>query len=152
MKKKFMIATFLLIGFVFALSFFSKDESQPVITEEKVKSKPSTNEGKIIFKGENDFWDAEFFVEKNSVNQLKIRHKQEGTDLPTKLTFTLMTAYDQNLKQRDISAYTLSLERFPQNLLLSFEAENIIQPREKNLLLKITGEGHYQFFNLYIVD
>lgn len=148
MKKKFFIAVFLLIGFISVLSIFSKDQQQPAMTEKEVKSKPSREDGISIYKGENDFWKAEFTVTKEKAFQLKLKHKEE-TELPKKLSFTLMTAYDQNSTQQTIGEYTLSFSTFPQNFSVNFDGEKIKFSENKNLVLKITGEGHYQFFNLY---
>jgi hypothetical protein len=153
MKKKFFIAVILFFGFVSALSFFSNEDVQTVTEETTVKPKPSKNlEGITLFKGENDFWEAEFSVSEESTNQLKLKHKQDGNELPNELSFTLSTAYNPKNKSIKIGEYTLSFNTFPESFALNFAGENIIQPPKKKLLLKITGEGHYQFFNLYIEE
>jgi hypothetical protein len=152
-KKKLVIALILLTSFVSALSFFAKDHVQEVQTKETtVHPKPSKKDSMILYKGENDFWKAEFSVTKNSLNQLTLKHKKENWSIPDTLSFVLSTAYDKNGKQKKIGSYSLTFNEFPETLSLTFDHEKLLQPDEKKLLLKITGEGHYQFFNLYLEE
>ncbi|WNB91142.1 hypothetical protein [Bacillus sp. NEB1478] len=146
-KRRLLLAAILLISFTTALSFFSRDSDQ---IETMVQPKNQKVKDVTVFNGENDFWEADFSVAKNAVNQLSLKHKTADGNLPSSLTFTLSTAYDKDGKQKMIGTYTFTFNDFPDKLSLSFDREKLLQPGEKKLLLKITGKDHYQFFNLYL--
>lgn len=150
MKKKLLIAAFLLFGFALASTFLKGQDSHVKKAETTVKTQRSINNGTVLFKGENDYWEAEFSITKNMVNQLKLKHKSTKNELPQKLSFTLSTAFDK--KQDQIGAFTVSFEEFPSELSLHFKENKLLKPLGKNLVLKINGDGHYQFFNMYVVD
>ncbi|MCM3719007.1 hypothetical protein [Fictibacillus phosphorivorans] len=152
MKKKLLIAVFLLFGFAFASTFFNGQDSQVKKAETTISTEPSKNDGTVFYKGENDFWEAEFFITKNMVNQLRVEPKSTNNELPKQLTFTLSTAFSQDKKQHQLGKFTVSFDDFPSELSLHFKENKILKPLEENLVLKITGEGHYQFFNMYVVD
>jgi hypothetical protein len=151
-KKKLLIAAVLLIGFVSALTFSRVHYPQMKTEGTTVNSKPSKKDGTVVFKGENDYWNAEYLITKYSVSQLKLKHKSATNKLPQQLTFTLSTAFNKDKKQTQIGAATLSFETFPNEVSFAFKEDKILKPFGKNLVLKINGEGHYQFFNLYVVE
>lgn len=152
MKKKLLIAAFLLFGFVIASMFLKGQDSQIKKAETTMKTQRSINNGTVLFKGENDYWEAEFSITKNMVNQLKLKHKSTKNELPEQLSFTLSTAFNQDKKQHQIGAFTVSFEEFPSEFSLHFKENKLLKPLGENLILKIDGDGHYQFFNMYAVD
>jgi hypothetical protein len=152
LKKKLLIAAVLLFGFAFASTFLKGQDSQIKKAETTVKPQHSLKDGTVKFKGENDYWEAEFFITKNMINQLKLKHKSTKNELPEQLSFTLSTAFDKDKKQHQIGAFTVSFEEFPSELSLHFKENKLLKPLGKNLVLKINGDGHYQFFNMYVVD
>jgi hypothetical protein len=155
MKRKLVIALILICSFAAALSFISNknDSDQETTSQEtSVESKSSKKDGSIVYKGENDFWEATFIVHSNSTNQLTLKHTNTENKLPSSLTFTLSTAYNQNEKTKKLGTYTLSFDEFPDKFGFSFDKKKLLQSDEKKLLLKITGEDHYQFFNLYVEE
>jgi hypothetical protein len=152
LKKKLLIAAVLLFGFAFASTFLKGQDSQIKKTETTVKPQHSLKDGTVKFKGENDYWEAEFFITKNMINQLKLKHKSTKNELPEQLSFTLSTAFDKDKKQHQIGAFTVSFEEFPSELSLHFKENKLLKPLGENLVLKINGDGHYQFFNMYAVD
>lgn len=152
MKKKLLIAAFLLFGFAFASTFLKGQDSQGKKAETTIKKQRSIKDGTVLFKGENDYWEAEFLITKNMVNQLKLKHKSTKNRLPEQLSFTLSTAFSKDKKQLQIGAFTVSFIEFPSELSLNFKENKLLKPIGENLVLKINGEGHYQFFNLYVVE
>lgn len=148
MKKKFFLAIILFVGFVFALSIFSKDSAQ-TLKETSLKSRPTAKSDRVVYSGENDFWKASFSVSKKSKNQLELTHVEGDRPLPQELTFTLNTSYDRSRKHTQIGTYKLTFPAFPKHLILSFDQESKLSTENKKLVLKITGTDHYQFFNLY---
>ncbi|RZT23839.1 hypothetical protein [Fictibacillus sp. BK138] len=151
MKKKLLIAAFLLFGFAFASTFVKGQDSQ-IKKAETTDTPRSIKDGTVLFKGENDYWEAEFLITKNMVNQLKLKRISTKNQLPQQLSFTLSTAFDQDRKQQQIGAFTVSFDEFPSELSLEFKENKLLQPLGDNLVLKINGDGHYQFFNMYAVD
>ncbi|MFD1356709.1 hypothetical protein ACFQ4X_02265 [Fictibacillus halophilus] len=152
MKKKLLIAAVLLFGFAFVSTFLRGQDSQVKKAETTVKTQHSIKDGTVLFKGENDYWEAEFTITKNMVNQLKLKHKHSKTKLPQELSFTLSTAFSQDKKQILIGSFTVSFDAFPNELSLHFKENKLLKPIGENLVLKINGDGHYQFFNLYVVE
>jgi hypothetical protein len=152
MKRKLFVAAILLIGFAFALPLSKAHETSVKTNETTIHSKPSKPSGTVVFKGENDYWDAEFSITKDSVNRLNLKHKHAASKLPQQLTFTLTTDYNKDEKQTQLGSLTLSFDTFPNDISLTFKENKVLKPIGKNLVLKITGEGHYQFFNLYVLD
>jgi hypothetical protein len=152
LKKKLLIAAVLLFGFAFASTFLRGQDSQVKKAEPTVKTQHSIKDGTVLFKGENDYWEAEFTITKNMENQLKLNHISSKSKLPQELSFTLSTAFSQDQKQTFIGSFTVSFDAFPDELSLQFKEKKLLQPVGENLVLKITGDGHYQFFNLYVVD
>ncbi|MBD7963606.1 hypothetical protein [Fictibacillus norfolkensis] len=142
MKKKLILAAVLLIGFVSVLTIFFKDSAPTSSTKG-----PTSQNDRIVFSGENDYWQAAFSVDKT--NQLKLTHNEDKNRLPKELMFTLSTAYDQEKKQTEIGAYTFSINQFPNQITVTFDGEIKNLKENKKLVLKITGKDHYQFFNLY---
>lgn len=152
MKKKLLIAAVLLFGFAFASTFLRGQDSQVKKAETTVKTQRSIKDGTVLFKGENDYWQAEFTITKNMVNQLKLKHKLSKIELPQELSFTLSTAFTKDKKQTLIGSFTVSFDAFPDELSLHFKENKLLKPIGENLVLKINGDGHYQFFNLYAVE
>ncbi|MFE1245337.1 hypothetical protein ACFW35_14505 [Fictibacillus sp. NPDC058756] len=152
MKKKLLIAVILLFGFALASTFLKGQDSQIKKAETTIKTQRSINDGTVLFKGENDYWEAEFLITKNMMNQLKLKRKSTKNQLPQQLSFTLSTAFNKDKKQHQLGSFTVSFDEFPSELSLQFKENKLLKPLGENLVLKINGDGNYQFFNMYVVD
>lgn len=109
MKKKLLIAAFLLFGFALASTFLKGQDSQIKKAETTLKTQRSISNGTVLFKGENDYWEAEFSITKNMVNQLKLKYKSTKNELPEQLSFTLSTAFNKDKKQHQIGSLPFRL-------------------------------------------